>query len=246
MFRGFADVCATDLQARHSLPELHFDVPLIDDFVKRGPCLEPKLYAITGQPQTYKTTLAVQLLSPFLKTHLSACQAIWLDADLRFPLELLRTRRLHLDKLTIASCRSSEDILFNLLDIDHQLVHTENMSGLRCIVIDGVNSSFWIDEAARPFVKRPMRWVLKDLIETFVRAHGINMVVVFQDLGNFDIWQSVDPGMTLKLRCGINGPQQGMLSCGGFQHQFEVNDDRTFVWRGRSLGPETGEQKSGD
>jgi hypothetical protein len=238
MFIGFADISATSLQLRCSLPEIHFDVPLIDDRVPRGPLVQPRLYIVLGSAQSYKTTLAVQLLSPFLSSHLSACQAIWIDGDLKFPIDLLRTRNLILEKLTVASCCSSEEILFNLLDIEHRLAHADDLSGLRAIVIDVINASFWVDEAARPFVKKPVRWALRDVIERLVRMHGINLIVVVQDLGDFDLWREMDTSVTLKLRCHLISPQNGLLECDGFQHRFAITSERMFQWGKRSLGPE--------
>jgi hypothetical protein len=236
MFAGFADITATNLQVRSRLPELCFDVPLVDDRLPHGLLRQPKLYLIMGQAQTYKTTLAVQLLSPFLATHLTSLQAIWIDADLRFPIDLLQERGLHLEKLTVTSCRSSEEILFALLDIDYQLACTENLIHLRSIVIDGINSSFWIDEAARPFAKKPMRWALRDAVEKLVTAHAINVIVVMQDLGDFEIWKEANPATTVKLRCNLISPQNGMLESAGFQHRFTVKQGRIFEWGRRSLG----------
>jgi hypothetical protein len=240
MFGGFADISATDLQLRCALPEVHFGIPIIDDRIPRGPLVQPKLYLVIGPAQSYKTTLAVQMLSPFLSSHFPSSQAIWIDGDLKFPIDLLRSRDFVLDKLSVASCRSSEEILFNLLDIEHQLSHGTCFGGLRAVVIDVVNASFWVDESARRFVKKPIRWVLRDVIEKLVRAHGINVIVVMQDLGDFEMWRELDSALTVKLRSHIISAGNGVLECQGFQHRFVVTSERTIEWGKRSLGSEPG------
>jgi hypothetical protein len=232
MFPGFADASASSLRAKFSLPETQFDIPLIDDIVSGGPYAHPRLFIISGMAQTYKTTLAVQLLTPFLSSYVTSSQAIWLDADLRFPLDLLQSRDLHLDKLAVAPCRSSEDIIFNLLDLDNSLLHSDRLSNLRAIVIDGLNSSFWIDELSRQFVKRANRFALKDLVDRFVSLHGITVIVVMQDLGDFEIWKATDSAVTLRLRCTVESPGAGVgsLACESFESKFSVKDDRNFQW----------------
>jgi hypothetical protein len=236
MFSGFADCCHSTLEAVFAIPDFNFNIPIIDDLIcQDGGGNHPRLFVISGQSQAYKTTFAVKLLAPFLSTFFESSRAVWIDADLRFPVDFLKSSGFHLAKLDVVKCRSTEDVLFWLLAIEHQLLYGKSMEGLRCIVIDGINSSFWIDESARNFVKRPIRWTLKDLVEKFVVSYGLNVVVVFQDLGDFEIWPSLENAVTLKLRFILNGPGRGFVICGDNQDDFTVTDERQFQWGKRHI-----------
>jgi hypothetical protein len=148
---------------------------------------------------------------------------------------MIRSRGFHLEKLDVVKCRSSEDILFALLSIEHNLLYGKSMDGVRCVVIDGANSSFWIDESARGMAKKQIRWTLKDLVERLVGAYGLNVVVVFQDLGEFEIWPSLEPVTTIKLRCMLTGHDRGFVVCGDTQDDFTIIDGCQFQWGKRHV-----------
>ena len=229
MFEGFVNATATQLQKFLDRPSIEFDIPLLKEFVSHGPLAQPRLYVVTGPPQTYKTTFAVELAKPFLCD--SGSDVIWIDADLKFPINLLRSRAVPLAHLRIASCRSSEEILFNLLDIEHQLLHSDRMERLRCIVVDGLNSSYWIDMVTmKTSEERNPCWMAMSILERFVVTHGITVIAVMQHLFDDDPWKNADAGTTLKLKCVLTGPQTGQVSCDKAVGRFHVNDDRKFEW----------------
>ena len=229
MFEGFVNATATDLQKFLNRPVINFDIPLVNKFVEHGPLAQPRLYVVTGAAQTYKTTFAVEIARPFLST--DGCEVIWFDADLKFPLDLLRSRVDSLEHLKVASCRSSEDILFNLLDIEHQLLHSSAMDQLRCIVVDGLNSSYWVDIATMKATdeKNPC-WLAMSLLERFVVRHGITVIAVMQHLFDDDPWKTADSGTTLKFKCVLTAPLTGQISCEQTVSRFTINDHRMFEW----------------
>lgn len=131
----------------------------------------------------------------------------------------------------------------SLLSLENKIKYHEKDGDdlLRAIFIDGFNSSFWIDEKAKEYTK-PIRWTLKSIIEKFVTAYGVSVVAVFQDLGDFDIWESFDTAPSMKLRCKKLAPGKGALSYKTFSDEFEISRNREIVWGKRKLNNEEVEQ----
>ncbi|KAH0785192.1 hypothetical protein GPJ56_010835 [Histomonas meleagridis] len=241
---NFADCSATSFFALNQAPHPSFSVPLLDGFLPNGPFHNPRIFHITGHPQSYKTTLAVEIASDFLAIKSSATNIVWLDCDYKFPFDLMKIKQIDMSRIIFAQCRSSEEILFNLLHIEHLLQYhdDDNQELIRAIFIDGFNSSFWIDEKTSEFTKSK-RWVFKSMIEKFVSSYGVSVIVVFQDIGDFDIWQSFETAPFMKLRCSKTSPGEGILSYDVYSDKFQITENREFKWGKRLLNSDMNQQQ---
>lgn len=77
----FADSSASEICATCSLPLLEYTIPIINEFVKKGPFKHQRLFMIMGHDQSYKTSIAVELLTPFLSFKNLECESVWLDCE---------------------------------------------------------------------------------------------------------------------------------------------------------------------
>ena len=118
---GFADCDAETLKVTCSLPPYDFSVPFLKELFPNGPFSSPHLYIITGKPQSYKTTFALEIIDPFLHFNNIPCKVIWLDSSLKFPLTRLVLREVNMDSILMKPCYSSEEILFNLQKIQYMI-----------------------------------------------------------------------------------------------------------------------------
>lgn len=228
----FADVSASELYANCSLPQIEYSIPIINKFVQNGPFQQPQLFAIMGFAQSYKTSIAVELLTSFTLFEHLKCEAIWLDCNFKFPIDLLKSRKIDLNKIKVAQCECSEHIIYNLLLIEHELEKKENNDGapLRAIIIDSINSSYWIDVATNN-ISNNSRYALKNIIERFVNRHGITMIVVFDDLFSSDPWKDIEQTPYIKLICSSKKPGKGNFIIEPRTEQdFTVLEDRSFHW----------------
>ena len=223
---SFADSSAELVTTNCSLPGVEYDIPLVSKFVN-NPFHHPQLFLISGLPQIYKTSIAIELLKPFTSFTSLPCYALWIDCNMKFPTDLLR-KRVNIDRLKVSRCRSSEEILLALFAVEHMIEHNENEKGapLRAIVIDSMNSFFWIDAAD----SGRMRWMLKNMVEKLVTSHGITVIAVMDYLGNFEMWDSFETTPHMKLHCTLKKPLKGVLSYSTFAQKFVVNKDRSFTW----------------
>lgn len=237
------DSTASTFLSAHSVPQPVSSIPLVRDFIPFGLLKQPRIYQISGNPQSYKTTIGVEMASDFLSLQSSRCEIAWVDCDQKFPIDLMRARKVDLSRILYSSCQSSEELLMSLLSLENKIKYHEKDGDdlLRAIFIDGFNSSFWIDEKAKEYTK-PIRWTLKSIIEKFVTAYGVSVVAVFQDLGDFDIWESFDTAPSMKLRCKKLAPGKGALSYKTFSDEFEISRNREIVWGKRKLNNEEVEQ----
>lgn len=226
----FADTSAAEIYARCSLPQIEYSIPIINEFAKNGPFHQPRLFIILGHAQSYKTSIAVELLTSFTTFEHLNCEALWLDCNYKFPIDLLRMRNINLEKLKVAQCRSSEDLIFDLLSIEHEIQMEEAKGApLRAIVVDAINTSFWIDKAENKFSS--FIWYnLKDIVERLVNCHGITMIVVMDDLG-FDPWTKFENTPIIKLVCSSKTPGKGQLIYESISANFIVLEDRSFCWK---------------
>ncbi|KAK8881680.1 hypothetical protein M9Y10_004440 [Tritrichomonas musculus] len=237
---SFADSSASEIYAKYSLPQIDYTIPIINEYFKDGPFNHPRLFVIMGHAQSYKTSIAVELLSTFTSFENLGCEAIWLDCDFKFPLDLLKARKINLEKLRVSQCRSSEEIIFDLLSIEHEInQEPDKGASLRAIVIDTISSSFWIDSTSSKLSCRT-RFQLKEIIEQFVSSFGITMIVVMDDLG-FDPWEKIENAPAMKLICTSRTPGKGQLiyyepqEKKTFSESFTVLDDRSFRWGNNHL-----------
>lgn len=241
----FADSSASEICATCSLPLLEYTIPIINEFVKKGPFKHQRLFMIMGHDQSYKTSIAVELLTPFLSFKNLECEAVWLDCDYKFPLELLKSRNLNLNKLKVAQCRCSEELIFTLLAIENE-IEKKKTSGapIRAIVIDSFNSFFWIDSASSKLSSRA-RYDLIKIVEQFVSYHSITMILVNDDLG-FDSEIKFENAPVMKLFCVSKSPGKGELIYDSFSESFTVLEDRTFRWGNNHLIPQADESNEKD
>lgn len=241
----FADTSAADIYATCSLPQIEYSIPIINEFVKSGPFHQPRLFIINGHAQSYKTSIAVELLTPFTTFENLECEAVWLDCNLKFPIDLLKSRNINLNKLNVAKCRCSEDIIFNLLSIEHKIQNEESKGApIRAIIIDTINASFWIDSASNKLSSRT-KFNLTNIVERFVNWHGITMIVVMDDLG-FDPWTKFENTPVMKLICFSKTPGKGQLIYGSFSESFKVLEDRSFRWGKNHLVSNANEESDDD
>lgn len=234
----FADSSAFEVQNRVQTTDIEYSIPILKELIKEGPFHHPRLFLINGKPQTYKTTLATEIIRPFLDESVSGSEAIWMDCDLKFPLDVLMLKSVNLGRLHVCKCRSSEDIYVSLLQIEHQIIHSD-LSNIRAVVIDGVNSSFWIDNATGQLSKKHIRWLIKDIVEKLVTMHGLTVIVVLAYLGDFEVWRTSDFVPNLRLYLSKKDEFSGELSCSTFSDKFKIGDNREFIWGKRSLAPIT-------
>lgn len=225
----FADSSAAELRALCSIPEVNYNIPLISQYFQKGIFHKSELFLISGSSQSYKTSLAAELMIPFINTENIDCNVVWIDADYKFPLDLLNSRNANLNKIKVAKCNSSEDVLFNLLSVEHEIQFPkESTSPIRAVVIDSLNSSFWIDVSSSKLSCRT-RNQLNKLIENFVTNHGITMIVVLSDLG-FDPKLPFEYAPMMRLVCSSVRPSEGQIAYGALAQNFKIRENRSFDW----------------
>ena len=93
----FADTPASVVLSTCALPEIEFSIPVVNEFIK-DPFRHPQLFIIYGHAQSYKTSIAAELLSTFISFKHLQCEAVWLDCDYKFPIDLLRSKKINLNK----------------------------------------------------------------------------------------------------------------------------------------------------
>lgn len=213
-----------------SSSKLEYNIPLIDDFRSESSVSLPDLFILTGKPQTYKTTLAVDMLKKLIEIF-PDYEAIWLDCDLKFPKYTIRQKKIDTSKLKYIECRSTEEILFALQKIEFY-IDQDNIP-VNTLVIDGLNSSFWIDSAS--ILKKNIFYQTKYAIERIVSKYGLTCIVILQDLGDFQLWSPSPMCSTQIIKCNVTEAGKGFITTGEFCDQFIVDNNREFLWGKRTV-----------
>ena len=158
--------------------EIKFNIPLINN-------KNFNLFIINGNSQSFKTTVAIDLLNSTFNSIIEA-EAIWIDCSLKFPIEVLIKRNINLNRLKVVQCKSSEDLLFIIKKIEFLMENNNNNNNLKLIIFDDLNTNFWIDK----ITKNNLFNLIKNSIEKLSSFHGLLTIITIQDIGDFQIWNS--------------------------------------------------------
>lgn len=229
MTRTEFDATLADLISENQ-SEIKYEIPLIDDFRSESAISTADLFVITGKPQSYKTTLAVDILKKIIEYNPQK-NALWIDCDLKFPKHLIKHREIDLQLLKYIACKSSEDILFALQKVEFYIDHDDN--NIVAVVIDSLNSSFWIDSAS--FAKKKIFYQMKNTIERIVSKLGVTVTVILQDLGDFTIWTPAPTCSTQMIKCVATENGKGFITTGEFCDHFILYNNRCFIWGKRTV-----------
>ena len=223
-------------------------IPIIDDLRSESAASSSDLFIITGHAQSYKTTFAVDIMKKLMDNSVGST-AVWVDCNFKFPIDCMKEKEIDLERVQRVRCRSSEQIIFTLQKL-HFLVQSNhtNYTFLNTIVIDGLNSSYWIDQNTNKQMlnvnpKKPRIFTqMKQIIERQLVAElGLKVIVTLDYLGDFSISQKISDWSYSKdcctqfLECKTIGPGKGYIRCNETCDKFKIGEKRSFEWGKRSL-----------
>ena len=85
---------------------------------------------------------------------------------------------------------------------------------------------------------------MKEVIDRLVLNHGISVVAVTQELGDFEYWNSniqVNSranDKSLKFECEARKPGKGAIKTQHFCNKFSFDEKGRMIWGKRTLIPE--------
>lgn len=209
-------------------------IPMIDDYRSESAISSSDIFVISGKAQTYKTTLAVDIMQKLLDAS-PGSTAIWVDCDFKFPFDCIKDKGVDGSKLKIVRCKCSEEILFCLQKI-HYLAQSD--SSINTVVIDGITASYWIDQVSKSVStsKKPKLFIqMKQMIDNLVAELGLKVIVTLHYLGDFQIWNSSPYCSTQFIECRCKEPGKGFIISGEMCEKFKIKEGRKFEWGKRSL-----------
>ena len=240
MTRTLYDATLNDIS--EPVKKTSLGIPIVDDFRSESSFSMADLFVITGSAQSYKTTLAVEILSKFMENSPNST-ALWIDCDFKFPLNCLKDKSVDLGRLQRVRCKCSEQILFTLQKI-HYLVQTNNRnySRLQTIVLDGLTSSYAIDQNTYRHLssissKAPkLFYQMKNLIEVLVYELGLRVIVTLHDFGfSSPLWNYSRFTSTQYLTMKKTDIGKGYVICNEICDRFKIIEGRAFHWGKRNL-----------
>ena len=253
MSRIFNDATLNDLVV--NIQKGDMGIPIIDNIRTESSACSADLFVITGKAQTYKTTLAVEIMKKIMDMS-PGSQSIWVDCDFKFPIHCLKDKEVDLTRLYKVQCKCSEQILFILQKIHFQVQTTD--SNLTTVVIDGLSSSYWIDQntlrqsssiqntnvsvngqnqnqSQLSSKKTKIFTQVKQIIDSLVYELGLKVIVTLHYLGDFNIWNLSRYNSTQYLECVLISPGKGFVRCDEICDRFEIGENRAFKWGKRGL-----------
>lgn len=196
------------------------NLPLISELKKSN--FFPEMFIISGESQTYKTTLAVNIIMD-LKLSFDNAKFIWIDADFRFPLYLFQQKNMDFSSIDVYRTSSSEDLLFLLHQIEFEI--TNNKYILNALVIDSLSSTYYIDRA----YKSNLAYNIKNMLEKLVKNYGVKVIVVVQQLMKSFVWKDKEDYYSLHIKTSMKTLFKGSIVCKGYKDSFKI-DDSGLKW----------------
>jgi len=200
---------------------IEYSLPVVSEF--NGGKYYSDLFLISGGNQSYKTTLATEIVSCVCKS-IRCSEVVWIDCSMKFPIDLIKIKGFDLDKFSVFKCRSSEEILFCLEKVAHMMDNADNM--FKVFVVDDINSNFWLDRLSNNGIQKKMR----NLVERLVSVYGLIGVITSQDIVDFDQWY-VSPVVSYQIikTFQINNGQ-GIAVSGSNNYSFKITNNREIQW----------------